>query len=117
MNTKKIYKLLIDDDEMDTFIQELVKYRELPNEQQLRKNKYLLISARHAGAIMADITEARKKVPKIWKQLVTWWKMSEDEAGVVTTNLENNMIRLEDRNGNVIVRQRYEWEDEWKNES
>lgn len=62
------------------------------------------------GIVMALISEKRRKVPKVWEQLVELRNNFIKDAGVEITDLGNNVIQLKDKLGVVITRERYEWE-------
>lgn len=64
------------------------------------------------GLIMQAEDQARLSLDDVWKQLVVLIKAAEEEAGVTKEILPGGMIRKQDKDGNVIIRQPYPYEVE-----
>jgi len=68
----------------------------------------LKVNAFEGGCLMGLITQAEDRVrltlDGVWKQLVALKKAAEEEAGVTKEILPGGMIRIKDRDGNVIIR-------------
>lgn len=62
------------------------------------------------GVLTGLFTEHRHKVPIVWKQLIDMIDKFRKDAGVEITDIGNNMVRLKDKQGYVMIRPRYEWE-------
>ena len=73
-------------------------------------------NAFEGGCLMGLITQAedltRLALDDVWKQLVALKKAAEEEAGVTKEVLPGGMIRIKDKDGNVIIRQPYPYEVE-----
>ena len=68
----------------------------------------LKVDAFESGCLMGLIMQAeggaRLTLGGVWKQLVALKKTAEEEAGVTKEILPGGMIRIRDRDGNVIIR-------------
>ena len=64
------------------------------------------------GLIMQAEDRSRLALDDIWRQLVALKKQAEEEAGVTKEILPGGMIRIRDRDGNVITRQPFPYEVE-----
>jgi len=68
----------------------------------------LKVDAFESGCLMGLIMQAeggvRLALDDVWKQLVAHKKATEKEAGVTKEILPGGMIRIRDRDGNVITR-------------
>ena len=62
------------------------------------------------GLIMQAADRPRKTLDDVWKQLVELKKQAEQEASVTKEILPGGMLRITDRDGNVIIRAPYPWE-------
>jgi len=62
------------------------------------------------GLIMQAEDQPRLALDGVWKQLVALKKVAEEEAGVTKEILPGGMIRIRDRDGNVITRQPFPYE-------
>ena len=73
-----------------------------------RDTQILKVNAFEGGCLMGLITQAEGRVrlslDGVWKQLVALKKAAEEEAGVTKEILPGGMIRIKDRDGNVIIR-------------
>jgi hypothetical protein len=54
----------------------------------------------------------RQALKGVWDQLVIFKKQFEEEAGVEKEVLPGGLLRLTDKDGNVIIREPYPWEVE-----
>ena len=72
----------------------------------------IYVNAFEAGVLTAVISRSDKKdaLKEVFNQLLQLHKKFREEAGVKVTDLGNNLIKLEDKFGNVIIREKYEWE-------
>ena len=70
---------------------------------------HISVNAFETGALMSIIAEKRVKVPGVWQQLVALQKKFRAEADVTSEDLGDNMVKLTDKYGTVIVRERYDW--------
>jgi hypothetical protein len=52
----------------------------------------------------------RQALKGVWDQLVIFKKQFEEEAGVEKEVLPGGLLRLTDKDGNVIIREPYPWE-------
>ena len=76
-------------------------------------SKYpIYVNAFEAGVLTAVISTSDKKeeLKEVFRQLLNLHKKFREEAGVKETDLGDDLIRLEDKYGNVIIRKKYEWE-------
>jgi len=68
----------------------------------------LKVNAFEGGCLMGLITQAEDRVrltlDDVWKRLVALKKAAEEEAGVTKEILPGGMIRIKDKDGNVIIR-------------
>jgi hypothetical protein len=72
----------------------------------------IYVNALEAGVLTAVISMSDKKEPLrfVFDQLLELQKKFREEAGVKVTELANGLVKLEDKDGNVIIRNKYEWE-------
>ena len=70
----------------------------------------ITVNAFEAGTLMGIICEQRVKVPRIWQQLMALASQFRAQAGVTREDLGNNMVKLTDKDGMVIIREKYDWE-------
>ena len=74
------------------------------------------VNAFEGGCLMGLIMQAedrtRPALDDVWKQLVALKKAAEEEAGVTKEVVPGGMIRIKDKDGNVIIRQPYPYEVE-----
>ena len=70
----------------------------------------ITVNAFEAGTLMGIICEQRVKVPKVWQQLVALQNKFRADDGVMVEDLGNNMVKLTDKDGMVIIREKYDWE-------
>jgi hypothetical protein len=82
-------------------------------QQLLDKKDPIMMSAFEQGILMGITVNKRKKIPETWKQLVGMMNKFRENAGVKITELGNNLIQLKDDFGTTIVREKYEWENEY----
>ena len=64
------------------------------------------------GVIMQSDDRTRQLVKPVWEQLMALKKQFEEEAGVTKEIIPGGMLRITDRDGNVIIREPYPWEVE-----
>ena len=64
------------------------------------------------GLIMQAEDQPRLALDNVWKQLVALKKKAEREAGVEKEMLPGGMIRIRDKDGNVITREPFPYEVE-----
>ena len=64
------------------------------------------------GLVMQANENARSGLNDVWKQLVALKKAAEEEAGVTKEILPGGIIRITDREGNVITREPFPYEVE-----
>ncbi len=64
------------------------------------------------GVIMQLDDKDQRALRGVWEQLVEFKKQAEEEAGVKKEVLPGGMLRITDRDGNVIIRQPYPFEVE-----
>ncbi|MBA7506513.1 hypothetical protein ES706_05204 [subsurface metagenome] len=62
------------------------------------------------GVIMQSDDRTRQLVKPVWEQLMALKKQFEEEAGVTKEIIPGGMLRITDRDGNVIIRAPYPWE-------
>lgn len=55
-------------------------------------------------------SEDRHKIPEVWKQLMDLRNKFLKDAGVEITDLGEGYIRMKDKNGTTVIREKYEWE-------
>ena len=60
--------------------------------------------------IMQSDDRTRQLLKPVWEQLMAFKKQAEEEAGVKKEVLPGGMLRITDRDGNVITREPYPWE-------
>lgn len=64
------------------------------------------------GAMMQLDERERRALKPVWDQLIAFKKQFEEEAGVTKEILPGGMLRISDKDGNVIIRPPYPWEVE-----
>lgn len=64
------------------------------------------------GVIMQLDDRKRQALKSVWEQLITLKKQAEEEAGVKKEMLPGGMLKLTDKDGNVIIREPYPFEVE-----
>lgn len=64
------------------------------------------------GAIMQMEDRNRQALNHVWEQLVAFKRQAEREAGVKKEVLPGGMLKITDKDGNVIIRQPYPYEAE-----
>lgn len=76
------------------------------------KEYTLKITSFDLGVIMAKLEPTRNDPPVkgLWDRLMAIMMEIRDEAGVQVEDLGSNMVRMTDKAGNVIIRERYSWE-------
>jgi len=57
------------------------------------------------GLIMQALPQTQNLLHRVWKQLMTIKKVIEEEAGVTKEILPGGLIRIQDKEGNVITRE------------
>ena len=62
------------------------------------------------GLIMQAEDRVRQALDGVWQQLVAHKKQVEQEAGVAKEVIEGGLLRITDRDGNVIIRPPYPFE-------
>ncbi len=75
--------------------------------------KYVLnVNAFEVGVLTAIISESGRKdlLKDVFKQLLDLRNKFREEAGVKVEHLGKGMVKLTDKDGNMIVRKMYEWE-------
>lgn len=76
----------------------------------------LKLNGVECGALMAVIMQLedrkRQALSGVWEQLVQLKRQAEEEAGVKKEVLPGGMLRITDRDGNVIIRAPYPYEVE-----
>jgi len=76
-------------------------------------SKYpIYVNAFEAGVLTAVISTSDKKeaLKEVFRQLIDLHRRFREEAGVKVTDLGGDLVKLEDRYGNIIIRRKYEWE-------
>ena len=64
-------------------------------------------------AVIMQLDDRRRQALKgVWEQLITLKKQAEEEAGVKKEILPGGMLKLTDKDGNVIIRAPYPFEIE-----
>ena len=61
--------------------------------------------------IVTSFHKDRYKIPEIWKQLMDFRDKFHLEAGVEITDLGDRIIKLKDKYGAELIREKYEWEN------
>jgi len=77
------------------------------------ERKYpIYVNAFESGVLTSVIWRSGEKetLKEVLKQLLDLYKKFREEAGVKVTELGNGLIMLRDKDGNVIIRTKYEWE-------
>ena len=62
--------------------------------------------------IMQSGEVSKRALKPVWDQLLAFKKQFEEEAGVKKEILPGGMLRITDKDGNVIIRPPYPWEVE-----
>jgi len=62
------------------------------------------------GAMMQLDDSKQQALKGLWDQLIAFQKQIAQEAGVKKEILPGGMLKLTDRDGNVIIREPYPWE-------
>jgi hypothetical protein len=70
----------------------------------------IYINAFEGGVMLGRLWEKKELIPDVIKQLISLQEKFRKEAGVTITELGNDIIKLEDKLGNVIIRKKYDWE-------
>jgi len=72
----------------------------------------IYLNAFEAGVLTAVISTSDKKefLKFVFDQLLELQKKFREKAEVKVTELANGLVKLEDKDGNVIIRNKYEWE-------
>lgn len=74
------------------------------------------LSSIEAGALMAVIMQLddrkRQALKGVWEQLIALKKKAEEEAGVRKEIIPGGMLKITDKDGNVIIREPYPFEIE-----
>ncbi|MBA7551778.1 hypothetical protein ES705_44326 [subsurface metagenome] len=65
-----------------------------------------------AGAIMQLDERKQQALKPVWEQLIAFKKQFEQEAEVKKEILPGGMLKMTDKDGNVIIREPYPWEVE-----
>ena len=68
------------------------------------------VNALESGILMGIINKERRKVPRVWEQLMALHNRFRQEAGVWVEDMGDGMVKLTDKDGTVIIRQKYDWE-------
>lgn len=63
-----------------------------------------------AEVLMGIIAGERVKVPRVWQQLAALQKQFRAQDGVTVEDLGDNMVKLTNMDGTVIVGEKYDWE-------
>lgn len=64
------------------------------------------------GVMMQPDERKQQALKSVWKQLVAIKKQCEEEAGVRKEVLPGGMLKMTDKDGNVIIREPYPFEIE-----
>ncbi|MBA7666562.1 hypothetical protein ES703_74643 [subsurface metagenome] len=64
------------------------------------------------GVIMQSDDRSQRALKPVWEQLMALKKQFEEETGVTKEIIPGGMLRITDRDGNVIIRAPYPWEVE-----
>lgn len=62
------------------------------------------------GVMMQSDEVSKRALKPVWEQLIAFKKQFEEEAGVKKEILPGGMLRITDKDGNVITRPPYPWE-------
>jgi len=73
-------------------------------------NNEIYLTSIQNGFLIGVLSSQRNTVPECWKQLIGTMNKIKKDAGLVETDLGNNMVQLKDNSGFSITRQKYEWE-------
>jgi len=63
-----------------------------------------------SGVIMQSDERTQTALKPVWEQLITLKKQFEEEAGVKKEVLPGGMLKITDKDGNVIIREPFPWE-------
>ncbi|MBA7476967.1 hypothetical protein ES707_12363 [subsurface metagenome] len=64
------------------------------------------------GLIMQSDDRNQRALKPVWEQLIAFKKQVEEEAGVKKEVLPGGMLKITDKDGNVIIREPYPFEVE-----
>ena len=64
------------------------------------------------GLIMQAEDRVRQSIDRVWQQLVAHKKEVEQEAGATKEVIEGGLLRITDKDGNIIIRAPYPFEVE-----
>ena len=64
------------------------------------------------GVLMQSDGRSQRALKPVWEQLMALKKQFEEETGVMKEIIPGGMLRITDRDGNVIIRAPYPWEVE-----
>lgn len=75
------------------------------------------LNAFESGVLLGMIdnpknAKQKEVLDEVMVQLIEHAKIMREEAGVTVMHLPNGLLQLQDRDGNTIVREPYEWEKE-----
>ncbi|MBA7595658.1 hypothetical protein ES703_02623 [subsurface metagenome] len=79
----------------------------------LEKNIIIRLNSFQSGILMAMIMESDYKkgsLKSVYEQLIEIKKQIEKEVGVKKELLPNGLLKITDRDGNIIIRPPMEWE-------
>ncbi|MBA7637852.1 hypothetical protein ES703_45501 [subsurface metagenome] len=62
------------------------------------------------GVMMQSDEVSKRALKPVWGQLIAFKKQFEEEAGVTKEIVPGGMLRITDKDGNVITRAPYPWE-------
>ncbi len=58
------------------------------------------------GIITSMVADQRQKIP----ELINFLNKFREDAGVIITELGENLVQLKDKDGTTMVREKYKWE-------
>lgn len=70
----------------------------------------LRVSALEVGFMMAALAKDRAKIPRLWEQLIALMKKFREECGVTVEDIGDGLVKLTDKDGNTIIREKNPWE-------
>lgn len=113
MELSQQYPIHINSPERD-IIKNLAIYQErkIPSiwEQLVDQKDPVRMSSYELGFMTSLIADHRHKVPEVWKQLMNMLNKFREDGGVKMTELGNGIVQLKDKDGTIIIREKYEWE-------
>ncbi|MBA7475079.1 hypothetical protein ES707_10444 [subsurface metagenome] len=59
---------------------------------------------------MAALAEDRAKIPRLWEQLIALMKKFREKCGVTVEDIGDGLVKLTDKDGNTIIREKNPWE-------